>query len=132
MQNLSLQSMREGASRLLLLQLLFTLIITVIAAMVAGISVAYSALVGGSVCVLANLFFVKHFFAYSGARAGQKIVTMMFVAEIIKLSMTAILFVLSITLWHVKPLPFLIAYFIVQSSCWLSPWIFRNNRLATS
>ena len=59
MQNLSLQSMREGASRLLLLQLLIVLVVVIIAACISGIPAAYSTLVGGIVCVLANLFFIK-------------------------------------------------------------------------
>ncbi len=132
MQNLSLQSMRDGAVRLLFLQCLLVAIIFIIVAFAAGIPTAYSALIGGSVCVLANLFFMKYFFAFCGARAGQKIVMMMYVAEILKLLITSIFFVLAITFWHVGPLPFLLTYFVVQTSCWLSPWVFRKRTLATS
>lgn len=132
MQNLSLQSMREGAFRLLLLQLLVALVIVIAVACIFGVLAAYSTLIGGVVCVFANLFFVKQFFKFSGARSGKKIVMAMYLAEIFKLAITAFFFVIAITYWHVQPLPFLIAYFIVQSVSWFSPLIFRVRRLAIS
>lgn len=127
MQNLSLQSMREGASRLLFLQCFIVAIIVIAVVFAADIPTAYSALIGGGVCVLANLFFVKYFFATCDARSGRKIVVMMYIAEIAKLLITAVFFVLAITFWHVDPLPFLLTFFIVQTSHWLSPWLFREK-----
>jgi len=63
---------------------------------------AYSALSGGLICAIPNMYFVRKAFQYAGARAAALIVQSFFKGQLWKMFLTAVLFVL--VFMKVKPL----------------------------
>lgn len=120
--------MRRGAFRLLLAQGGLTAFLSVIATCVFDIPVAYSVLVGGFVCMIANGFFMYHFFMYYGARAAQKIVYSMYLGECMKLLLTGILMSIAFIYGHVAPLPCILTYLITYQLYFLVPFLFRETK----
>ena len=114
---------RPPVYRVIGLQVIATVIVAAISLSVGKVH-AYSALLGGLICVLPNLYFVRKTFAYSGARAARQIVNAFYKGEAIKLVLTAVLFALVYV--YVKPLEpaaMLIAFILVQTTNWFVPWI---------
>lgn len=114
---------RPPVYRVVWLQLAVTLIAAIVSLSFGQVH-AYSALLGGIICVLPTWYYVRKTFAHSGARAARQIVNAFYKGEAIKLVLTAVLFTL-VYLW-VKPLEpatMLIAFVVVQMTNWFVPWI---------
>ena len=82
----------------------------------------YSALLGGMIAWLPNLYFAHKAFRYSGARAAREIVRSFYAGEAGKLILTFVLFAL--TFAGVKPLeaPMLFGvYLLTLMVCWFAP-----------
>lgn len=82
----------------------------------------YSALVGGMIAWLPNLYFAHKAFRYSGARAAREIVRSFYAGEAGKLILTFVLFAL--TFAGVKPLeaPMLFGvYLLTLMVSWFAP-----------
>jgi ATP synthase protein I len=106
--------------------LLAQLIVLLLAALVAwqglGKVAGYSALLGGMIAWLPNLYFAHKAFRFSGARAAQEIVRSFYAGEAGKLILTFVLFAL--TFAGVKPLeaPVLFGvYLLTLLVSWFAP-----------
>jgi ATP synthase protein I len=86
----------------LLAQLLCASVAAVLSWCLFGKVAGYSAVCGGLIGWLPNLYFARRAFRYSGARAAQSIVRSFYAGEAGKLILTAVLFAL--TFAAVKPL----------------------------
>jgi ATP synthase protein I len=92
-----------------------------------GTVAGYSALLGGLIAWLPNLYFAHKAFRFGGARAAREIVRSFYAGEAGKLVFTAVLFAL--TFAGVKPLvvPALFGTFLlVLAINWFAPWLIRR------
>ncbi|MEC8859728.1 MAG: ATP synthase subunit I [Pseudomonadota bacterium] len=83
-------------------QLLFLLLISALAAILAGWVSAYSLLIGGLISLIPGTLFASRVFKYRGARAAQMIAREVYRGEAIKLVLSAASFALSFI--YVEPL----------------------------
>lgn len=86
-----------------------------------NVTMAWSALLGGAICILANWVFAKKMFANTGAAATRKIVGSFYSGELHKILITVILFTLTIRFVPVDFLAFISGYALTQVSFWLIP-----------
>lgn len=61
---------------------------------------AYSALIGGSICAVANAYFAKKTFAYRGATSATLMVKSIYIGEFVKLLLIAAGFALAFVFVH--------------------------------
>jgi ATP synthase protein I len=93
-----------------------------------GTVAGYSALCGGLIAWLPNLYFAYKAFRFSGARAAPAIVRSFYAGEAGKLILTAVLFAL--TFAGVKPLEPLAVFgvfLLTQLVSWFSPLLMRKR-----
>ena len=97
------------AYRILAIQAIIALLVSGLF-LLQGLTAAYSALVGGLVCIIPNVVFVFLTHRHGGAQAAKKVVNAFYLAEALKLSLTALLFALVFITLSVKVLPLFVAY----------------------
>lgn len=93
-----------------------------------GVVSGYSALCGGLIAWLPNLYFAYKAFRYTGARAAQAIVKSFYAGEAGKLILTAVLFAL--TFAGVKPLAPLAVFgvfLLTQLVSWFAPLLIKTR-----
>ena len=103
-------------------QFLAMLVVGVIGFLVAGKVVGLSALLGGFIAWLPNMYFAMRAFRYRGARAAQKIVRSFYAGAFGKMILTMALF--AIVFIKVKPLSALalfVGFIVVQTINWIVP-----------
>lgn len=91
---------------------------------------SYSALCGGLIAWLPNLYFAYKAFRFSGARAAQAIIRSFYAGEAGKLILTAVLFAL--TFAGVKPLDALAVFgvfLLTQLVNWFAPLLMKTRFL---
>ncbi|MFI8746373.1 F0F1 ATP synthase subunit I [Pseudomonas sp. NPDC077186] len=106
----------------LLAQLIVLLLAAVVSWQALGSVAGYSALLGGMIAWLPNLYFAHKAFRFSGARAAREIVRSFYAGEAGKLILTFVLFAL--TFAGVKPLeaPVLFGvYLLTLLVSWFAP-----------
>ena len=84
--------MRPPVHRLVLVQLGLTLAMAIAGYLMAGLVMAYSALLGGLTYTLPNALFTQQVFRYRPARAIGSIVKAFYRGEVVKLVLTALCF----------------------------------------
>lgn len=118
---------RPAIYRLIGVQLGATLIISV-GFLLKDQVAAYSALLGGLIFILPNIYFAYKAFAYTGARAARQIVNSFYKGESVKLALTAVLF--TVVFVSVKPLNVLalfLTFIIVLTTNWLTPLLLSHQ-----
>jgi F0F1-type ATP synthase assembly protein I len=114
------KSSKQSANKLITLQAVIAVMISLVA-LSWGIKAAYSSLLAGAVCTLANWFFVRRLFRRSMAREAKAIVKDFYLAEILKLGVIALLMLLSMLVFKVSLLPFLLTYVLLQVAVLFAP-----------
>lgn len=114
------QSSKQSANKLIILQAVVAVVISLVA-LSWGVKAAYSSLLAGVVCTLANWFFIKRLFRRSMAREAKIIVKDFYLAEILKLALIAVLMLLSMLVFKVSLLPFLLTYVLLQVAVLFAP-----------
>ena len=114
------KSSQQSANKLITLQAIIAVVISLVA-LSWGVKAAYSCLLAGAVCALANWFFVRRLFRRSMAREAKAIVKDFYLAEILKLGVIAILMLLSMLVFKVSLLPFLLTYVLLQVAVLFAP-----------
>ena len=107
---------------ILLGQLLAMLLVGIVGLWVGGRLTGLSALLGGSIAWLPNMYFAFRAFRYRGARAAQKIVRSFYAGAFGKMILTMAMF--AIVFIKVKPLGALalfVGFAIVQTMNWIVP-----------
>lgn len=85
---------------------------------------ALSALLGGLICVLPNIYFARQLFTKRRNAEPHSLLWSIYVAEFIKLALAVALFaVVFINYKEVHPLTLFITYFIAQACMWVAPLI---------
>ncbi|MBF8223602.1 MULTISPECIES: ATP synthase subunit I [Halomonadaceae] len=114
--------------RLLLAQLLATLVLMALAATRAGGEGAISALLGGMVCLLPSLYFFWRGLRVRGGRHARVSVMNLYQAAMGKFGLTVALFVIVfVTVPPSNPAFFFGAYVAAQLAHWLTPWLMRER-----
>ncbi|MGB6976274.1 MAG: ATP synthase subunit I [Gammaproteobacteria bacterium] len=86
-----------------------------------GKHAAYSALLGGLVWWLPNLYFTYKVFQRRGARDAYRIVKTFYWNEIIKLMLFGLLFIISLNFLAVIRMPFISGFMAALLAVWLTP-----------
>jgi len=120
------RSARNAAFRLIIWQMLLTLVISLVLLSYLGLVQAFSAFAGGMICILPNIYFAIKAFSYGGARAAKQIVRAFYLGEAIKIVMTAGLFALAYIALPVDIKIMLLTFICIQFMAWLAPWIFKD------
>lgn len=108
-------------------QMVVLLLAAVVLYVALGTVAGYSALAGGMIAWLPNLYFAHKAFRYSGARSAQLIVRSFYAGEAGKLILTAVLFALLFA--GVKPLnvPAVFGVFVLtQLVSWFAPLLMKR------
>jgi ATP synthase protein I len=113
----------HSVKRLLQLQIGMVGAIALIVLITVDVFNAYSAFLGGLVCVLPNSLFAYIAFRHRGAHAAKQIVADLYWGEAIKLVSTAILFALVLATASVAHFAFIATFVLTLFSFWLAPWI---------
>ena len=117
----------QGAKRLLLCQLGWTVLLSTLALLFLSRTAALSAVLGGLVSVVPNAYFARQLFQYQGARQARQIVNRFYKGEAMKLLLTVVLFAMVFKWATILPLVFFLVYITTQMVFWFSPLIFNNQ-----
>lgn len=101
-------------------QLLVTLVATLLAFGFGDARAAYSALVGGGISTLATLCFAAQVFSARIGSSAAKIARAFLVGEIGKILLTVVLLSIAFLWLEVSPLPLLLAYMAALMAYWLA------------
>jgi ATP synthase protein I len=95
--------------------------------------VAVSALLGGMVCVLPNIYFAKQVFTKSRTAAAGTLLRTVYIAEFIKMGLAiALLAIALIKYKEVNPIALFVTYFIAHSCTWVVPLITHQANYKSS
>lgn len=81
-----------------------------------GFVAAYSVLLAGLVCVIANTYFALRLSRYRGASQAKRFIIAFYTGEIMKLALMALLMLLILATIHVNALAFLLSVALLQIS----------------
>lgn len=90
-----------------------------------GLSYAKSALVGGVIGIIPNLFFAYKAFKYAGAKSSKLVVESFFSGVKLKMVITALLFVLAFKFLVLIPLPFFGMFCLVMALPLVTPFFIK-------
>ena len=104
----------HSAYKLIGIQAVIALIVTAVLFAFFGSVAAYSALIAAVICLLCNAFFAKMIFRYRGAQQVKAFIRAYFIAEIAKLALIILFMLMALTYLHIKAVPFLLTFVILQ------------------
>lgn len=90
-----------------------------------GMWAAYSAFLGGIVCLVPSYLFALIAFRYSGAHAARDIVKSFYWGEAVKLFVTVFLFALVFSTMNVAAGYFLGTFILMQFTFWIGPLVLK-------
>lgn len=123
----SAQLKRPKVIRVVGLQVVVAILVSAVCWLLLDAVAAYSALLGGLVCAMPNLYFAWKAFSYQGAQAAREIVRSFYKAEAVKFGLTAVLFALVFALVRpLNPISFFLTYAVVQAMHWLAPMVLKR------
>jgi ATP synthase protein I len=108
------------AYRLLYIQILLTTISSLIF-LSTDIKAAYSAFIGGVICVVPNLVFIIYAYRFGGARAAKKIAGSFYRGEALKVMLTALMFAATFILLPISIGPLMTTYVLCLLVFWVAP-----------
>lgn len=118
-------SKKRDVYRFWKIQWLFLVVITILALLFSK-TMAWSAFFGGLTFLLPFGFFMWKGFRHAGALQAKQIFWDFCIGHVGKLLLTGFLFLLAFTVVHPALAPYLLGFFLMQSTPWLMAWF--NNR----
>ena len=118
---------KRNIKQLWFIQISVTLVLAALYAVALGFNAAFSAMLGGLVCIIPNALFAVKLFKHQGARAAKQIVRHFYQGEALKIITSIILFTMVFLLFRITPLAFFVSYIVVLMMHWLSPLIVDNK-----
>lgn len=97
-------------SKLSLIQLIFTLVLSGVIYSIWGNISGASALMGGLICVVSNLFFAGRLFVGKQKDDPEQILRQFYRSEGLKLAFVFVMFAMIFTLATIELMPFILAY----------------------
>jgi len=128
MKNKLIKAGREFAYKQIILTFLIVLIFVVVIFYIWDFSYAKSALAGGVIGIIPNVFFAHKAFKYAGTKSSKLVVESFFSGVKIKMFLTALLFALAFKFLVLLPLPFFGIFCLVMVMPLLTPF-FINFKL---
>jgi ATP synthase protein I len=128
----ALQITRSQVNRWFLVQLLAIIIATLIFFLSQNVQFAQSVCLGGFLCLLPQWVFARLWLAYYKASSAPKIIRMFYVGEVLKLLLTAALFIAALHTLPINPIACLIGFMIAQVSFWVAPLLCSKKILIES
>lgn len=125
---MKLMERKQGARRLLILQLITSGLISLVLLIIFDKKAAGSALLGGLVAILPSVLFAKTLFRHQGAGAAKKILKSFYWGEALKIVWSIILFALVFFLVEIVPFAFFITYIGVLMNHWFTPLLFSPRK----
>jgi ATP synthase protein I len=107
------------AYRIVLAQFVLALVAGFIAWGAMGSAMAIAIFAGGLINVIANLYFAFHVFR-GGVRAAPSVLRGFYLAEVVKLLLTAALFAVALAVLKLEPLPLLLGFAVTLAGYWLA------------
>jgi ATP synthase protein I len=128
MGNSELLIMQKAAFRLAAWQLVITALVSAVASWVGGSDFAVSALIGGSIGIVAGLYQALRMFRIDASKDPDGFLRSVYVGEAIKILLTVALMLAAIRVLNVSMLPFMIGYIAIYVVYWMAlktgfPWI---------
>lgn len=115
---------RIEALRLISVSAVAVVIVSLLLLVTQNRYIACSVLLGGLVWLLPNLYFAAKVFAKVGPKTtSQGLLRNFYQAEIIKLALYAILFIVVVKFLSMAVLPLLIGYAVAQIAFWSAPFL---------
>jgi ATP synthase protein I len=114
----------RGVRRLLMAQCSITLLAMLLAFVFCDTRAAMSALLGGFISILPNIFFAQKLFKFHGAQATKQIMRQFYKGEALKFGLSIVLFALVFSFINMNPLVFFAVYISVQLVIWFAPLMF--------
>lgn len=114
------------AKKLLSVQFIVTFIVAIILGLFTNLLIMRSVLLGGFVVIVPTFLFSLIFFKNSGALNARKIARNFYLAELIKINLSVILFALVFIFCKIMPLVFFITFIIVQMITWFMPLLVKR------
>jgi ATP synthase protein I len=119
---------KRGIIRLWLVQLGITIFLATLFFLVYSTNAAKSAVLGGLVCIIPNIYFALKVFQHEGARAAKQIVDGFYKGEAFKIIISIFLFTTVFVFFRITPSAFFVTYIMVLMSHWIAPWIIVNKQ----
>jgi ATP synthase protein I len=119
---------RALAKRLLLIQSGVVIFLATGMALAISVDWGLSALIGGSIFVLANAIFALFAFMFSGARAAKAVAASFYTGEALKIVITVVLFSATYMYMQVELVPLKLTYLLVLGLNIFLPALFINNK----
>lgn len=116
---------RAQAYKLISWQLVACLLTAILWAF-SSLSAGLAALVGGGICLLANVVFVYYALRKGAARQAQQIVAMLFMGEFLKMAIIIVMFGAVFMYTAIQPVPALVGFLATQAVFWLAPFVFKR------
>lgn len=114
---------RSQINRWFLVQFLAVIVATLVALLLQGLFIAQSVFLGGLLCMLPQWLFARLWLAYYKASEAPKIIKMFYIGEVLKLLLTAALFLLILRYVPINPIACLIGFVVAQVAFWVAPLI---------
>jgi len=109
----------KTAYKIVLAQFILALVAGFIAWGAMGSAMAIAVFAGGLINVIANLYFAFHVFR-GGVRAAPSVLRGFYLAEVVKLLLTAALFAVALAVLKLAPLPLLLGFAVTLAGYWLA------------
>ncbi len=111
-------NIRRKASHLVLFQVVFVVLLALSSGILFNLHIATSVLLGGLIFLLPNMLFTLLAFRFVGASQNKQVVSSFYLGEALKLSLVAILFVLTFASLDVEPLALLLGFVLSSLTQW--------------
>ncbi|UAB70342.1 F0F1 ATP synthase subunit I [Vibrio sp. SCSIO 43132] len=119
---------RELAKQLLLIEVGAVMFVAAGMAVVVNVEWGISALIGGSIFVVANAVFAVCAFLFVGARAAKFVAASFYTGEALKILITVALFSVAYMYMQVELVPLKLTYLLVLGINIFAPALFINNK----
>lgn len=119
---------RRAARHMQLIQLAIALLCAAVAGMGFGMTAAWSALLGGAICIIPNGIFAHLALRHAGARAARQIARAFYLGEALKLILTGVLFALVLAALPVVAPAVLASFILCLQAQWFAPLLFTGKK----
>jgi len=116
---------RKFAFKQIAFSLLVVIVCTIIVYFYYGVLHAKSALAGGLVVIVPNIYFALKAFRYAGARSSQKVLDSFYSGEKMKILLTAIFTAVALKIFPLEPIIFFTTFSLVVVLPLLTPFLFK-------
>jgi ATP synthase protein I len=119
---------RELAKQLVMIQVGAVMLVAAGMTIAVDVEWGISALIGGSIFVVANAVFAICAFLFVGARAAKYIAASFYTGEALKILITVVLFSVAYMYIQVELVPLKLTYLLVLGINIFAPALFINNK----